>query len=211
MQAWGIRGERSSAAQRGLRSAANQHALRARRLPPASCGRACRGCRAPVASKPLLSASWRGMTSSARANALMNSCALPGMPRACSLQPGGAARGWVGPGGGGGCAVVRLHADRSHVPLHCSRCTTTPSGYAPGIPCLLGTSASHGRTASSQAGTARAPQVLGQLHVDRAAAGHHQRALERAPHNHDGVVQRAVGLVQELLGTAAQHQGAGVG
>lgn len=28
------------------------------------------------------------MTSSARANALMKSCALPGMPRACSLQCG---------------------------------------------------------------------------------------------------------------------------
>lgn len=41
---------------------------------------------------------WRGMTSSARANALMKSCALPGMPRACSLQnrAGKGASVWVG-------------------------------------------------------------------------------------------------------------------
>ena len=40
---------------------------------------------------------WRGMTSSARANALMKSCALPGMPRACSLQnrAGKGASVWV--------------------------------------------------------------------------------------------------------------------
>lgn len=54
------------------------------------------------------------------------------------------------------------------------------------------------------------PQVARHLHVDGASAGHHHGALERAAHNHDGIVQRAVGLVEELLAAAAQHQRAGV-
>lgn len=41
-----------------------------------------------VASKPALSHSWRGMTSSAFAYALTNTCDLPGMERAYSLQHG---------------------------------------------------------------------------------------------------------------------------
>lgn len=39
-----------------------------------------------VESNPALSASWRGMTSSARAKAAMTSCCLPSMPLACSRR-----------------------------------------------------------------------------------------------------------------------------
>lgn len=49
-------------------------------LPPAiRCRHQAAALHSPVASKPLLSASWRGMTSSARAKAVMKSWLLPGM------------------------------------------------------------------------------------------------------------------------------------
>lgn len=42
------------------------------------------------------------------------------------------------------------------------------------------------------------PEGLAQLHIDGAAASDDIGVLQRAPHDHDGVVQRAVCLVQEL-------------
>jgi hypothetical protein len=43
-----------------------------------------------------------------------------------------------------------------------------------------------------------------ELHVDGAAAGDDGRVLERAAHDHDRVVQRALRLVDELVAAAAQ-------
>jgi hypothetical protein len=52
-------------------------------------------------------------------------------------------------------------------------------------------------------------QTAAHLHVNRAAACHHMCVLQRAAHDHDGVVQAALGLVDELLTAAAQHDGGG--
>lgn len=49
-------------------------------------------------------------------------------------------------------------------------------------------------------------QVLGDLHLDGTAAGHDRVVLERTAHDHDGVVERTLGLLDELLGTAAQNE-----
>mmetsp|Transcript_21095 Transcript_21095/g.48316 ORF Transcript_21095/g.48316 Transcript_21095/m.48316 type:complete len:391 (-) Transcript_21095:564-1736(-) len=51
-------------------------------------------------------------------------------------------------------------------------------------------------------------QVGGELHLDRAAAGDDARVLDQPPRVHDRVVQRALRLGDELLGAAAQHDGA---
>mmetsp|Transcript_1025 Transcript_1025/g.3241 ORF Transcript_1025/g.3241 Transcript_1025/m.3241 type:complete len:391 (+) Transcript_1025:163-1335(+) len=52
-------------------------------------------------------------------------------------------------------------------------------------------------------------QEGGQLHLDGPAAGDDGRVLEQPARVHDGVVQRALCLLDELLGAAAQDEGAG--
>ena len=56
-----------------------------------------------------------------------------------------------------------------------------------------------------------APEVARDLHVVGAASWEHRGVLQRPPHDHDGVVQGAVGLVQELLAAAAQNEGRRLG
>lgn len=50
------------------------------------------------------------------------------------------------------------------------------------------------------------PQVLGQLHLDRTAAGHDRVVLQCSSHDHDRIVQRTLGLRDELLGAATQNE-----
>jgi len=54
-------------------------------------------------------------------------------------------------------------------------------------------------------------QQLGQLHFDGTTSGYNRVVLDGAAHNHDGVVERALRLLQELLGTTTQDQGARLG
>lgn len=54
-------------------------------------------------------------------------------------------------------------------------------------------------------------QSLRQLHLRRAAAGHNGVGLEAAPHDHDGVVQRPLRLLDELLSASSQDDGGGFG
>lgn len=54
-------------------------------------------------------------------------------------------------------------------------------------------------------------QVRRDLHLDGAAAADNRPVLDGALDNHDGVVQRALHLGNELLGAAAQHQRARLG
>ena len=55
------------------------------------------------------------------------------------------------------------------------------------------------------------PQIFAQLHLDRSAARHDERVADRSPDNAHGIVQRAVALLDELLGPAAEHDRAGLG
>ena len=54
-------------------------------------------------------------------------------------------------------------------------------------------------------------QILAQLHLDGAAAGDDGVVLDGATHDHDGVVEGALGLLHELLGAAAEDEGARLG
>ena len=54
-------------------------------------------------------------------------------------------------------------------------------------------------------------QEARRLHLDGAAARHDRVVLDRAAHDHDGVVERALGLLDELLGAAAQYERARLG
>mmetsp|Transcript_53172 Transcript_53172/g.137548 ORF Transcript_53172/g.137548 Transcript_53172/m.137548 type:complete len:485 (-) Transcript_53172:48-1502(-) len=48
-------------------------------------------------------------------------------------------------------------------------------------------------------------EVGGELHLDGTAARDHRRVLEQSARVHDSIVQRALGLGDELLGAAAEH------
>ena len=49
--------------------------------------------------------------------------------------------------------------------------------------------------------------VPAELHVNGTATGHHRGILHGSPHNHDGIMQAALCLIDELLRAASQHHG----
>eukprot|EP00047_Mylnosiga_fluctuans_P001742 m.221713 g.221713 ORF g.221713 m.221713 type:complete len:557 (-) comp10637_c0_seq1:26-1696(-) len=55
------------------------------------------------------------------------------------------------------------------------------------------------------------PQELAELHLNGTATSNNGVVLDRATHNHDGIVQRALRLLDELLGTAAHDDRARLG
>jgi hypothetical protein len=53
--------------------------------------------------------------------------------------------------------------------------------------------------------------VPADLHINSATSGHHGGVLDGSAHDHDGVMQRALCFINELLRASTQHHGSGLG